>query len=260
MKKEARYQIIIAVLSLIVLIQLLFLFLIIRTKKIIPPLPAGVKGKIAIVLDDWGYNLNTVGLLSQFKHPLTMAVLPNLTFSRQVAEKSHDLGFEVILHLPMEPQEKSRLEKKTIMVDYSDEAILNILKQGLENIPYVAGVSNHMGSRASENNRLMAVIFKELKKRNLYFLDSFSSPRSVGSNLAKITGVRFTRRDVFLDNKEDSGYIKMQLFQLKNKAALYGSAIGIGHDRPLTLEALKETIPLLEKDGYRFVFVSELVK
>jgi polysaccharide deacetylase 2 family uncharacterized protein YibQ len=39
-----------------------------------------------------------------------------------------------------------------------------------------------------------------------------------------------------------------------------GYAVGIGHDRKKTLEALTEAIPRLKKEGYRLVYLSELVK
>jgi polysaccharide deacetylase 2 family uncharacterized protein YibQ len=70
----------------------------------------------------------------------------------------------------------------------------------------------------------------------------------------------FTKRDVFIDNKQSPDYIKGQVYKLKTRARIYGQVIGIGHDRKTTLEVLKEVMPQLEKEGYRFVFVSELVK
>ena len=66
------------------------------------------------------------------------------------------------------------------------------------------------------------------------------------------------RRDVFLDNVEESGYIKQQINKLKSKARSRGFAIGIGHDRKVTLEVLREVMPQLSKEGYKFVFLSEL--
>ncbi len=94
----------------------------------------------------------------------------------------------------------------------------------------------------------------------MYFLDSFVSSASVCANLAKEIVVGFARRDVFLDNVLDREYIKSQISKLKAKAATRGYAIGIGHDRRVTLEVLAEVMPEIEKEGYKFVFVSDLVK
>ncbi len=258
MKKDLAYKIAIAGLALIIILQ--WVFIITRPKKAPPKIPAAVKAKIAIVIDDWGYNLNNLHILDRIKYPLTCSVLPNLSYSGTVASELHARGFQIILHLPMEPHEKYRLEKNTIMTAMDEPTIRNIIEQDLANIVYAKGVSNHMGSRATEDARTMEIVFKELKKRRLYFLDSFVSSKSACSELAGRMGLAFARRDVFLDNKEEAGYIRQQLYKLKLKAKLYGRAIGIGHDRKITLEVLKEVMPQLEKEGYEFVFVLQLLK
>jgi hypothetical protein len=65
---------------------------------------------------------------------------------------------------------------------------------------------------------------------------------------------------VFLDNNSDPEYIKGQLIQLRNLSKKYGTAIGIGHDRKSTLTVLKEILPQLESQGYKFVFISEVAR
>ena len=71
------------------------------------------KGKIAIVLDDWGYTMKQVPALGNLRRPVTLAVLPGLPHSADVARAAQADGHEVILHMPMEaldvkaPREKS---------------------------------------------------------------------------------------------------------------------------------------------------------
>ncbi|MFA5287710.1 MAG: divergent polysaccharide deacetylase family protein, partial [Candidatus Omnitrophota bacterium] len=108
-----------------------------------------IKGKIAIVLDDWGYNLNNIGMLEEIKQPLTLAILPNLKFSKKISQDLHQRGFEIILHLPTEPNEKFNLEKDTIRATMDKKQIGTILSNGLLNIVYAKGVSNHMGSKVT---------------------------------------------------------------------------------------------------------------
>lgn len=259
MKKNLNFKIIVPVLSITVILLLL---LIIRAKPPKAP-PAPVKPRvrmIAIVLDDWGYNINNLDILSGIKYPLTCSILPNLNYTGRIAEELNARGYEIILHLPMEPHEKFRLEKNTILISMDESEIKNILDEDLAGIAHVKGVSNHMGSRATEDMRVMAIVFKELKNKHLYFLDSYVSAKSICPNLAKKTGERFAKRDVFLDNMEEEAYIKSQLYKLKMRAMIYGRAIGIGHDRRITLEVLREVMPQMEKEGYKFVFLSELVK
>lgn len=216
--------------------------------------------KIAIVLDDWGYNLNNLSILKEIGYPLTVAVLPNLTYSNEVSVEAHRLNKEIILHLPMEPQasEKVRLEQDTVMSGMSKDKIIAILNKGLINLSYASGVSNHMGSKLTQDEAAIRIIFEEIKKKKLFFLDSMTS-KSVCKTIAKTIGVSFAWRSVFIDNILDEASIEQQIRLLVRKAKLRGSAVGIGHDRRPTLAVLKRLMPEIEKaEGVKFVFVSEL--
>ncbi|TRZ48503.1 divergent polysaccharide deacetylase family protein [bacterium] len=262
MKPSTGYKIAVFILTAVIIVQWIAIIKL-RPKKAleIAVIPA-VKGKIAIVLDDWGYNLNNLAALSQIKYPLTLSVLPNLGYSKNAAIQLYQRGFQVILHLPMEPEprEKVRLEKNTVLTKMDEAAIKSTIAQDLVNVPYARGISNHMGSKATQDIKTMTVIFKEVKKKHLYFLDSFVSGDSVCLDLAHKMHLPFARRDVFLDNHDDPQYIRGQIYKLKTRAKIYGQAVGIGHDRKVTLEVLKEVMPKLAKEGYKFVFVSELAK
>ena len=246
--------------SLIIIAAALVLYALVTRPKKITKVSAVIKGKIAIVIDDWGYNLNNLETLKKIKYPVTASILPNLSYSKALARKLHKRNIEIILHLPMEPREKFRLEQNTIMVSMDEASIINIIDQDLLNVPYVAGVSNHMGSAATQDPGTMKNIFKALKRRGLYFLDSFVSPKSICAKLAKSSGLAFAKRDVFLDNERDPEYIKKQIKKLKAMASTYGEAIGIGHDHKTTLGVLAEVMPDLEKQGYKLVYVSQLVR
>ena len=117
-----------------------------------------------------------------------------------------------------------------------------------------------MGSRATENSELMAIIFTELKQRELFFLDNLVTNKSTCRTLAKKMKVKFSSRDVFLDNENDDEYISGQLEELSALALASGQAIGIGHAGLKTLKVLKDKIPLMQEKGIKFVFVSELAE
>jgi hypothetical protein len=261
MKSYRGYRNAVLILSLLLIIESVMLFYSWRKrpKKIIAP-PIPIKGRIAIVIDDWGYNLNGLAIAGQIKYPLTVSVLPHLNYSSQVAGQLHQQGCQILLHLPLEPYEKFRLEQQTIMTSMDEKTIREIIKQDLINVPYVKGVSNHMGSKATQDLRIMTIVFKELKRRKLYFLDNIVSSKSACPDLARKMHLGLAKRDIFLDNKEDRLYIKGQIYKLKTLAKLRGQAIGVGHDRRVTLEVLKEIMPELEKEGYKFVFISDLIK
>ena len=219
-----------------------------------------VRGWIAIVIDDWGYHLNNLVIVEGIKQPLTCAILPNLRNSGPVARELNKLGFEIILHLPMEPRERYKLESNTITANMNAEEIHNIFEKDLTSVIFAKGVSNHMGSRITEDSKVSALVMTEAKKHKLYFLDSFVTAKSVCRAIARKIKIKFAKRDVFLDNQDDPEYIRGQLVKLKNLSRKQGMAIGIGHDRKNTLMVLKEMLGQLENEGYKFVFVSEIAR
>jgi len=218
------------------------------------------EAKIAIVLDDWGYNLNNLEAAWKLGVPVTLSILPNLPYSWKIAKAANNKGLEVILHLPLEPYESLRLEEGTIMIDMQDKEILRNLEKAISSVPGLMGISNHMGSRATEDEKVMGIIFGRMKKDGLYFLDSIVTSKSVCRNLSRRMGVKFVHRSVFLDNEADPEYIKGQIRELAKQALATDWAIGVGHDRLSTLEAIKEMIPELKDMGIRVVKVSELVE
>lgn len=260
-------DILIIFLLIIIFIQgFLLLRLLPKKPKVIKALPT--RSKVAIVIDDWGYNLNNIAILERIGKPITLSILPNLTYSKKVAEEAKAEGLEVILHLPLEPENKNlRLEQDTITTDMPNNLVEEKLKALLNSVPYIVGVSNHMGSKAMKDTHLMEVILKTLKKEGLFFLDSLVTSKSVAADISKKIRLQYIRRDVFLDiptgdYKDQFDYVKIrqQLFKLANIAIKRGSAIGIGHDKEITLSAIKDIVPVFKEKGIDFVFVSEVLK
>lgn len=222
------------------------------------------EAKVAVMIDDCGYHNDTMALLRALERPVTLAVLPHLTYSKAVAELGAAERFEVMLHLPMEPRTgrvpEYGLERHTVTTRMSESEIRRQLAEALDSVPHARGVNNHMGSKATADAATMQVVLKALKARRLYFVDSLVTSDSVCAAVAERVGVRFGQRAVFLDNENRADYISGQLRKLVSYAKRHGSAIGIGHDRATTLSVLQRMMPELENDGVRFVRVSELVK
>ena len=224
------------------------------------------KPMIAIVLDDWGYNLVNLPGLYEIKRPITVSVLPNLKYSRQIARDAGKRGHEVLLHLPLESKGGRNAEPGTICCKMSDEEISERFKKALEGVPGVLGVNNHQGSKATENKHVMGIVLPQIKKERLFFLDSFTTSKSICPEICRQIGLRYAKRDVFLDSpaaklkgKGLEDYIRQQLCQLSDEAINKGWAIGIGHDRKTTLKVIKDMAPRLEKKGVKFVRVSDII-
>ena len=181
---------------------------------------------------------------------------------KDVAEAAHAKGFQVMVHMPMEPQgyPRQRMEQNGLLLSQSDAEIEKRLRGYLQAVPHATGANNHMGSRFTEDRAKMATVLGVLKGKGMFFIDSMTSPHSVGYTLAREMGLEAGSRNVFLDNVQDVDAIREQLEELVGLARKKGVAIGICHPRKTTILALTAAMPLLHKEGINFVHVSELVK
>jgi len=226
------------------------------------------KPAVAFIIDDWGYNKRYIDLVSEINRPLTISILPNLRYSRYVAEEISKRSemYDIILHLPLESKSNRTAEANTIRCEMDKEKILSILDSDIESVPGLVGVSNHQGSKATEDERVMKIILEELRKRELFFVDNFTSPDSMCLDVAKNLGIKFATRDVFLDITDQTdlenfeSYIKRQIQELAALAIQRGSAIGVGHNIEITLRVIKESIPDLEKQGIRIKSLKKMVR
>jgi len=193
--------------------------------------------------------------------PLTLAILPNEGKVDAILQLARERGHEIILHLPMQPEDPEKDPgPDAIRIDASDAEIRQKVRQALRKVPSAVGVNNHMGSLATADSRVMEQVLLELQSRGLFFLDSRTSAATVAFGLAKGLGVPTLSRDLFIDPVDDRQAAEAQLWELAARAARSGSAIGIGHDRESTLQALQAVLPRLETRGFRFVPLSALAR
>ncbi len=217
--------------------------------------------KMAIILDDWGNSESLLDDAIAIARPLTLAVLPNLPHSRSIAEKASAAGLGVMLHMPMQPEGKNAvLEPHTIRAESSEKEVLKFLEEGFASVGLARGMNNHQGSKTTSDSRVMKIVMTYLKEKNLFFVDSSVTPQSVAAKIARQTGVPTTKRDVFIDNENNLNKIKLQLWAAKKIALKRGRVVVIGHDRPLTLRALRQILPEIEQSGIRLVLVQELLE
>ena len=221
-----------------------------------------IAGELNIIIDDFGYRNDEVsdGFLSLGAN-LTFAVIPGHKYSRSFAKKAFERGYEVIVHMPMESHVSSSGEEVFVLnTDMTSSEIESRMENVITHLPQAVGMNNHQGSKATENKRVMNVVGSVLKKYEKYFIDSRTTPESIAESMMMSLGVHTANRDVFLDNEADLYLINKQLDQLISTAQHKGSAIGVGHARPITLQVLQNRIPELKKAGFQFKFVSSRYK
>jgi polysaccharide deacetylase 2 family uncharacterized protein YibQ len=150
-------------------------------------LKPALRPKMAIVIDDLGGENKISQELLRWDLPITFSILPFTPYSKILAEEAHRKGKEVILHLPMEPRGYPQVKPgEGVLLEEMDEAkLLRQLSRDIEAVPYIKGVSNHMGSRLMEDPEKIKIVFSELKRRGLFFLDSRTTPQTVGLEVAQ---------------------------------------------------------------------------
>jgi len=227
----------------------------------VAPSPPAADFRMAIILDDWGTNYGLVKQAIDIHRPVTLSILPHLKYSKKIAQEAHQNGLGVMLHLPMEPKlAREKMEPHTILTTTPDTEVIRTLDEAVAGIPYAEGVNNHTGSKATCDRRIMRLVLSRLKERGLFFVDSFVTAETVGPLVARELDIYFTKRNVFIDNENNRDAIKKELRDATQIALKKGEVVVIGHDRRMTLAAIKEEVPEIEKRGVRLVFVRELVK
>ncbi|MBZ0060004.1 divergent polysaccharide deacetylase family protein [Leclercia adecarboxylata] len=205
-------------------------------------------GKLAIVIDDFGYRPHTENQVLAMPSAVSVAVLPNAPHAHEMATKAHNSGHEVLIHLPMAPLSKQPLEKDTLRPEMSSDEIDRIIREAYNKVPYAVGLNNHMGSAMTSSLFGMQKVMQSLARYNLYFLDSMTIGNSQAMRAAQGTGVKVIKRKVFLDDTQNEADIRFQFNRAVQVARRSGSAIAIGHPHPSTVRVLQQMLPSLPAD------------
>ena len=215
---------------------------------------------ISIIIDDLG-NRRLDGLRAiELPGPIAYAILPHTPYATRLAAIAFELDKEVLLHVPMESDVDKDLGPGAITSAMSREQVKAALEAGLASVPHVSGINNHMGSALTRNALPMSWVMEWMARSgDLYFVDSLTSSESVALERARAAGLRATGRDVFLDPVAESGVVQTQFRRLIALAREQGTALGIGHPYPETLEVLRRVLLKPSYYGVELIPVRELI-
>lgn len=217
---------------------------------------------VAIVIDDvpmnWTYFKTTFLTMSI---PMTFSVLPFEPNAAVHARMIIDAGFDVQIHMPMEPEGYPAVSPghKAVFTSHTTEELIALIDEACASLPFAVGMNNHMGSRATAERNTLLPIFVRLKQKGMYFLDSKTSPKSVGKKTAEETGVLFIENYFFLDDSNRTQDVSSYLQKCADHALSHGYAVAIGHPYKETYEALMQSIVVMQRMGIEFVTVRELI-
>jgi uncharacterized protein len=222
-------------------------------------LPAGTV-PLAVVIDDMGLDRGRSTRMARLPGPLTLSWLPYAKDLATQTRAAREAGHELLLHMPMEPQGHADPGPDALRAGLDPGEVARRVDAALTAFPGMVGLNNHMGSRFTERRDGMAAVAGVLRQKGLLWLDSRTTPRSVGSAVAAELGVPHAERDVFLDNVQTVEAVRGQLARLEASAKAHGHAVAIGHPHDATIEALRDWLPTLASRGFALAPVSALAK
>jgi polysaccharide deacetylase 2 family uncharacterized protein YibQ len=218
------------------------------------------KPLIAIVIDDVGLDRPHSKRAWELPGPLTMSFLPYAKDLREQARAARAHGQELMLHLPMEPGGVADPGPNALRVSLSESELKHRVALALDSFDGYVGVNNHMGSRFTAYRPGMETVLRQFKARGLLFLDSRTTPSTVGDQVAQELGVPSVARNVFLDDEESLAAVRRKLAETEAVARRQGFAVAIGHPHEATIQALAEWLPGVANKGFALAPLSAVLR
>lgn len=211
--------------------------------------------RVAIIIDDLGYRKAEGVRAVELPGPVAVAVLPDAPLAATLARAAHAAGKEVLVHLPLQAVRDDGLDEPgSIMLDTTRQGFSEAFRRAVLAVPHASGVNNHRGSLLTRHPGHMRWLMEEIGgQATWFFVDSYTTHHSVALAIAREHGIPAAKRDVFLDSERDPASIERAFERLKRLAREQGSAIGIGHPFPETLEFLEAALPRLAAEGIELI-------
>src|SRR5262249_25519013 len=94
--------------------------------------------QVSVIVDDVGENMQLLQQLLNLQIPVTVSVLPGSEYDRQSAQWARDHGFEVMVHLPMEPDAFPQKDPgpNALLTGMNREQLVQSTAELIERIPY----------------------------------------------------------------------------------------------------------------------------
>ena len=141
--------------------------------------------KIALDIDDVGYDENSIDKLVSLHSVITFAIFPDAPFSRQIDFKLHESGYETIMHIPMEPVDIKLFPGDGALFVYMDrKEIKNKIDADAAMLPYIDGANNHEGSLFTSDKEKICYAVSVFKKKSMFFFDSLTDDDSYAYSCA----------------------------------------------------------------------------
>ena len=201
------------------------------------------KPRIALIVTNLGLSATyTKAALKLLPEDITLSfshVAPRLkSWIREARQKGH----EVLMDIPMEPLgfPKNDPGRATLLTSSNEVENLNRLEHVMKKAGGYVGLLGTLGTKFMLHSETFLPILKTIKQRGLIYVDSRSTSRSLGPELASSIQLPRAFNNIFIDKEPSNQKIKGKLDELEKIALKKRFAVGIAQPFPLTIEILSQ--------------------
>lgn len=215
--------------------------------------------RVALVFEHAGASLAELAPIYAMHEPFGLGIFPHMRDSAEIARTAAAHGLTPILHLPLEPVHAGDLGPVTgtVWVRMTDAEIARVVEGDLDSVPGVVGVSNHAGSLATADRRVMTAVLGVLRARGLWFLENPETAESVDVETARRLGVPTVTTTTYLDIPPD--HIADKVRGLIALAERQGWAVAGAHISTGAPDVVQRMLPEFRRAGITFVPVTEFL-
>ncbi len=226
----------------------------------LPGARAAAPPRVAIVFEHAGPSLADLAPIYAMRQPFALGIFPRMRYSAQIAHEAAAHGLTPVLHLPMEALHPADMGSVpgAVWVRMTDAQIERVVEEDLASVPGVVGVSNHAGSRATADRRVMTAVLRTIKVKGLWFEENRTTPGSIASDVARRLGMRVVLVTTYLDDPPVGMEGKVRA--LIATARRQGAAVAVAHITTGTPQVVKRLLPEFQQAGIVFVPVTEFLK
>ena len=217
---------------------------------------------VAIVFTNLGLSKSLTEDTLKLPHDFDLGFSPYAGDTKKWAVKAREEGFESLVVLPMQGENYPLSDPgpfglmEDLSLDDNISRLHGVLAQSSEFIGVLAPVDEKM----TANKDAIKPYLSELKNCGMLFLYLKTEKNTALADLAKANGFYALAMDRVIDADAMRGTIDEQLKALIETARKNGSAIGLAHTYPPTLEALKDWVDSLPAQGVDLAPVSAIGK
>ena len=215
--------------------------------------------RVAIVFEHAGASLVDLDPIYAMHQPFGLGIFPRMRYSAQIVRDALAHGLVPILHLPMESRNPADMGPVPgpVWVKMADAEIARVVQDDLASAPGVVGVSNHAGSRATADRRVMDAALRVVKAKGLWFEENRTTQASVASEVAAGLGMRSVLITTYLDDPPVD--IEAKARALIAAAQRQGAAVAAAHITTGTPRIVQRLLPDFQRAGIVFVPITDFL-